>query len=120
MLNQFEVPAFIARQLPQVSGEIYRTNIPTTAYQSIQILTDFTKRMALEHEFKMVGKCMDLMEKLYDKGNTLVRNAVENVFIFSFSTLMCNCNVIEWRLIQSCMPAGLYSLYIRQVQRSNC
>jgi hypothetical protein len=120
MLNQIDVPAFIARQLPQVRQDIYCTNAPATAYRSIQVLTDFTKRMALEHEFKLVGKCMDLMEKIYDKGNAIVRNAVENVFIFSFSTLMCNCNVIEWRLIQSCMPAGLYSLYVRQVLRSNC
>jgi hypothetical protein len=120
MLSQIEVPAFIARQLPQVSQDLFRTNTPVTVYQSIQVLTDFTKRMALEHDFKMVRKSMDLMGKLYGKGNTLVRNAVENVFIFSFSTLMYNCNIVEWRLIQSCMPSELYTLYIRQVIRSKC
>jgi hypothetical protein len=119
MISQYQIPALIAGQLPQAGRDIYRTGIPITAYQSIQVLTDYTKRMALEHEFKTVGKCMRLMGRLYNEGNTLVRNAVETVFIFSFSSIMAGCNVIEWRIIQSFMPAELYKLYIRQVMQSN-
>lgn len=37
--------------------------------------------MALELNFKMVGQCMRLIGKLYQKGNAFVRAAVENVFI---------------------------------------
>ena len=76
--------------------------------------------MALEHDFKMVEKCMNLVEKLYEKGNTLVRNAVENIFIFSFSTMLSRCNVVEWRIVQSYMPADLYSLYVKQILKSKC
>ncbi len=120
MLTPFEVPAYIAGQLPQLNHDICRPGTPLTAYQSVQVLTDFTKRMALEHDFKMVGKCMGLMGRLYDKGNTVVRNAVENVFIFSFSSLMCTCNIVEWRIMQSYMPGDLYTLYVRQVLKSKC
>jgi hypothetical protein len=86
----------------------------------VQSLTDYTKRMALEHDFKMVGKCMDLMAMLYEKGNTLTRNAVENIFIYSFSTMMCSCNIVEWKVIRASMPDPLYALYIRQLENSNC
>ena len=119
MINQYEIPALIAGQLPQLDRYLRRPGTPVTAYQSIQALTDYTKRMALEHEFKTVGKCMGLMGRLYKEGNALVRNAVETVFIFSFSSIMTSCNVIEWRIIQSFMPAELYTLYIRQVVRSS-
>ena len=81
----------------------------------IQVLTDHTKRMALEHNFKMVGSCMTLMGMLYEKGDKLTRNAVENIFVYSFSTMMCNCNIVEWKVIRSAMPDSLYSLYVRQV-----
>ena len=74
--------------------------------------------MALEHEFKMVEKCMLLVEKIYEKGNVPVKNAVENVFIFSFSSIMTICNIVEWRIVQSFMPSCLYSLYIKQVLQS--
>jgi hypothetical protein len=90
------------------------------ALNAIQALTDLTKRMALEHDFEMVGKCMNLVGKLYEKGNPVVRNAVENVFIYSFSTLMCNCNIAEWRMLQSFMPTELYAVFVGQVLKSKC
>jgi hypothetical protein len=120
MLNQYEVPGFIAGKLPEVRTELALANASTSAYQSIRVLTDYTKRMALEHDFKMVEKCMSLVQKLYEKGNNMVRNVIENVFIFSFSTLMSHCNSVEWRIVQSYMPTDLYSLYIQQVLRSKC
>ena len=119
MLNQYEVPAYIAGRLPQVRKELAHEGAALTVYQSMQVLTDYTKRMALEHDFKMVQKCMGLVETLYTKGNNPVKNAVENVFIFSFSSIMCRCNIVEWRMIQSFMPTDLYTLYIQQVLKSH-
>ncbi|HVU94933.1 MAG TPA: hypothetical protein VHE34_06890 [Puia sp.] len=120
MLNQQQIPALIARQLPQVQHDLCLAGTMPSVYQSIQVLTDYTKRMALEHDFNMVGKCMTLIGKFYEKGNTIVRNAVENIFVYSFSSLMCNCNCVEWRMVQSYMPSRLYSVFVEQVLRSKC
>jgi len=86
MLNQYQIPAYITGKLPQLRNDLKGASL--TVYQSVQVLTDYTKRMALEHDFKMVEKCMHLVEALYKKGNTLVRNAVENVFIFSYNVTL--------------------------------
>lgn len=135
MLSPYEIPNFIAFRLPEVKLELAQTNAaastatngaanacqPTqAAYQSIQALADYTKRMALEHDYKTVQKCMNLVNKLYEKGNTLVRNAVENIFIFSFSSLMTHCNAVEWRIVQTYMPSDLYTIYVRQILKSKC
>lgn len=120
MLTQYEVPNFIAFRLPEVKIELARTGIEPSAYQSIQVLADYTKKMALEHDFKMVEKCMSLVHKLYEKGNALVRNAVENIFIYSFSSMLSRCNLVEWRIVQSYMPADLYAIYVQQVLKSKC
>jgi hypothetical protein len=120
MLNQYDVTSFITFRLPEVMSELSHTGEEPTAYQSIQALADYAKRMALEHDFKRVEKCMNLVQKIYEKGNTLVRNAVENIFIFSFSTMLSRCNLVEWRIVQSYMPAELYALYVKQVLRSTC
>jgi len=84
----------------------------------MQTLTDYTKRVALEHNFKEVKACMSLVERIYNKGNALVKNAVENIFIFAFSSMRMLCNIVEWRMVQPFMPSGLYTLYIQQVMRS--
>jgi hypothetical protein len=118
MLSQYDVPNFIAFRVPEIKLELSGACAQPSAYQSIQILADYTKRMALEHDFKTVEKCMSLVHKLYEKGNALVRGAVENIFIYSFSTLMTHCNAVEWRMVQSYMSADIYQIYINQVLRS--
>ena len=90
----------------------------STIYQSIQELADHTKKMALEHNYKMVKKNMSKAQQLYKHGNALVRGAIENIFIYSFSTLMTRCNAVEWRIVQSYMPADLYRIYLNQIINS--
>ena len=109
MLSQYE-------SLPLIANKLSASSL----YQSIQVLTDYTRRMAFERNYKMVEKCMELVEKIYEKGNTLVKNAVENIFIFSFSTMLSRCNIVEWRIVQSYMPSDLYRLYVQQVLKSKC
>jgi hypothetical protein len=117
MFTPDEIQPWIGNQLPQLKEDLGTTH---TLYQSIQVLTDYTKRMALAHDFKMVARCMALVTKIYNKGNNLVRDAVENVFVYSFSSMMQACNTAEWRITQSYMPSELYAVYLRQVLRSNC
>ena len=115
MIHEKEIPGYITGSLPQLKGElIHRQH----AYDAMQVLTDYTKRMALEHNFGEVKKCMSLVEKIYHKGDALVKNAVENIFIFSFSSMRMLCNLVEWRMVQSFMPAHLYTLYLNQILRS--
>lgn len=111
------IQPWISDQLPQLKEDLGTTR---SLYQSIQVLTDYTKRMALAHDFKTVARCMALVTKIYNKGNTLVRDAIENVFVYSFSSMMSACNPVEWRITQSYMPSELYTVYMRQVLRSSC
>ena len=117
MIDQYELPVYIAGKLPQLKNELVCRN-EKDLYHTIQVLTDYTKKMVIEHDFKMVEKCMHLAERIYMRGIALVKNAIENVFIFSFSSLWALCNIVEWRIIQSYMPSGLYTLYMRQVLRT--
>lgn len=61
MLDQFEVPVYIAGRMPQLKMR------DKDIYQSMQTLTDYTRRMAFEHNFKMVEKCLELVEKIYER-----------------------------------------------------
>jgi hypothetical protein len=120
MLNQHDVPAFIADQLPEVKNDLSAGNSRPNAYTAIQALTDHTKRLAFQHDFTGLKNCMTLVQQIYKSGNTAVRNAVENIFIFAFSSILPRCNQVEWRLVQSCMPPELYTLYVRQVTKAGC
>jgi hypothetical protein len=89
-------------------------------FSAIQELTDQAKHLALEQDFAGLKNCMNRVQKMYRSGNAAVRNAVENIFVFAFSSILPRCNHVEWRLVQSCMPPELYSLYVRQVTKAGC
>src|SRR5215469_8978934 len=89
-------------------------NPGTTIFKTIQALTDQAKRLAIQHDFTELRNCMKLVQQMYNKGNATVKNAVENVFVFAFSSILPRCNQMEWRMVQSCMPPELYTIYVRQ------
>lgn len=89
-------------------------------FATIQTLTHQAKQFAIQHDLAGLKKCMARVQEIYTSGNATVKNAVENIFVFAFSSILPHCNQAEWRLVQSCMPAELYTLYVRQVTKAGC
>ena len=116
-MNQYEVSAEIADQIPEIQKEITCAPVFGSIYMSIKILTTYTGKMLQDHQLRQVERCMKLVDKIYHKGNKLVKTAVENVFIFSFSNLQGCCTKREWQEIQTKMPVMLFSLYIQQIMK---
>jgi hypothetical protein len=103
-----------------MSQQHINPNPQPAIFSAIQELTDQAKRLAFQHDFAGLKNCMNRVQQIYKSGNAAVKNAVENIFIFAFSSILPRCNQVEWRLVQSCMPAELYTLYVRQVTRAGC
>lgn len=114
-MNQYEAAAHIADEIPEIQKEIVRAPVFGSAYLSVKVLANYTGKMLQQHQLRQVQRCMLLAEKIYNRGNQLMKTAIENVFIFSFSSLRLSCSRQEWLEIQRIMPAVLFSLYIQQV-----
>lgn len=123
-MNQYEVPAFLQDTLPEMKEALVKKEVSSDifdSYKSVQCLTDFTLKIAHDHNIKMLKRCFSAVEKLYMKGNNMIKAAVENVFVFSFSRLLAGCaDISERKRVQSIMPLNLYSAYIQQVLKSHC
>ncbi len=117
-MNPYEIPAMLEDELPAIAPSLKESALNGNATQIIKVLTHYTRSLLSLHDLPAVVKCMQVADKIYEKGNQVVRNAVENVFIYSFSGLQSACNGLEWKLIQSKIPVTLYSAYVRQIYRS--
>ena len=117
-MNNYEVPAIMEDELPAIKEELKENCILGNVNAAMQVLVKYTRKMIRLHDLTAVTKCMRLADKIYDKGNTMVKNAVENVFVYSFSGLRTCCDQLEWKRVQSKMPMTLYSLYVKQIYRS--
>jgi len=117
-MNIYEVPAVIEDELPAVKAELRQDCPAGNIHAAIQVLVKYTRNMIRLHNLPAVSKCMLLADKLYTRGNNLVKNAVENVYVYAFSGMRSSCEGKEWQLIQAKMPVSLYSIYVRQIYRS--
>jgi len=113
MINQFEIPIYLEDALPEISGDLKQCK-KDNPYKLMKTLIDFTSNNIKEHNYQVVKRCFQIAEKLYDKGNSIVKNSVENVYIYSFSRLL-NGDKKEMNLILGLIPGTLYSLYMHQV-----
>lgn len=119
MIRQYEIPALLKAELPAISEDNYPARITMSIYKSVQSFSDFTKHAVQDHNVNLARKCFSLAEKLYRNGDAIVKNAIENIFVFSFTSFMPNDRV-EKLILQSIIPAPLYAVYMKQVMRSGC
>jgi hypothetical protein len=124
MMNECEVPSWLQDELPEMKEDLAKNGVLADIfdpYKSVQCLTEFTLKNAHEHNIKMLKRCFKAAEKLYVRGNEMIKNAINKVFIYSFSMLFADCNSRMERIkIQSIMPPNLFSAYVQQVLKSNC
>ncbi len=118
MINQLEVPMYLEEALPEICKDL-SLNKKTSAYDIVNTLISFTFKNIREHNFKVVKRCFKIADKLYTKGNAVVKGAIENVFVYSFTKMFINYPSEKQKLL-SLLPMTLYSLYIAQIHHKGC
>jgi hypothetical protein len=117
-MNQYEVPACIEDEFPEIRNELKMVAPSGNVFKTLQCLAGYTRRMIAVHNYRAVRKSFLLAEKIYNHGNTVVKNAIENVFVYSFSAMLNRCEEQEVPVIHAMMPLSLYSAYVRQMLKS--
>ena len=115
MINQFEVSAYMVDKIPEIQTELRNTYPTLNIFRTIQCLVNHTRQKLEQHDIPAVQKCFVVAEHIYCRGNTSVKNAIENVFIYSFPTILNMGSEDEKRQLQSHMPLHLYTAYVLQV-----
>jgi len=118
MITQTDLTENIQADIPELSNTLCEKAKGKNVYQVMYTLLDYTHSKIVEHNFNTVKKCLQLAEKLYEKGNGMVRNAVVNVFIYSFSKFLLH-DEEDRKVLIGLIPASLYTLYVKQMLHSN-
>ncbi|MFT3827528.1 MAG: hypothetical protein QM731_26640 [Chitinophagaceae bacterium] len=119
MISQYELPAYLREVMPQTDSMELTVRAQTNLYTSLQCFTRYTGKAFLEHNTKLAGKCCRLAERLYVNGDALVKNAIENIFIYAFPVFLSG-NKKQEGDVKELIPACLYNIYVKQVMQSGC
>jgi hypothetical protein len=117
MISEEKLPEYIGREIPELSSVCDKAHC-ANIYDVVGKLLDYTRDKLTEHNTHAARQCMMLTEKLYNKGNQTIKNAIENVFVFSFSHAFFH-DEDKRQEIMSIVPDTLYKLYRDQLINSH-
>jgi len=118
MINEHELPHIVEQEIPELSAQLSDKEKCSTVHDTINLLRDHTHDKMAENNFNAVKQCMTVAEKLYKKGNHTVKNAIENIYVYSFSHMLFHDSERRKQLL-GLIPISLYSVYVHQMLHSH-
>ena len=117
-MNQYEAADEIAMIVPGATPDLCEAMKTKNPFKTIRIFSRHFKTIIDAHNLPMAEKCLRVIGRIYDKGDAVVKSAVEAVFIFSLDLLTTSCSAAERNQIMSKLPIQVFTAYYRQVYRT--
>lgn len=117
-MNIKQAQEIIISVIPLAQKEILRPENTGNPITIIRIFTVYIKKMIEEGQEKELGKALHLMEYIHEKGEWRLKNAVENIFVFSLDSILAACPLSRRGMVAGKIPIGIYTAYINQLYRS--
>ncbi|MBK7970669.1 MAG: hypothetical protein IPK08_18035 [Bacteroidetes bacterium] len=83
-------------------------------YSQMQRFADVTKQLIMMGNIGRAKQCMNIAENIFRTGNSEIKNAITNVYIYSVSTFL----ELHKCSIRNLFPEFLKSEYQKQVRAS--
>ena len=117
MIDQQQLPGYIEQTMPELSGMCNKANCAST-YDIVRQMLQYTTKQIVQQNTSAAKQCLQLAAKLYTKGNKAVKNAIENVFVYSFTHAFFQDEARKKALMEI-VPDSLYQLYRKQILYSH-
>jgi len=113
-IEEDQILDLLGNEFPAINMELEKLPNARNIYVSVKCFAEFTKQLINNGNLSDVKQCFNVAEKMLLEGNKTVKNAIENVYIFSMSSILDFASPISNK-IKRMMNKGLLSEYKRQV-----
>jgi hypothetical protein len=117
MIHESEVLNLLGEEIPEINPELERLPNAGSVYKSMQCFADFTREHIVNGNLKAAKQCMSVAEKMLAEGSITVKNAIENVFLFSISAAIDFTSPVS-DAVKKMMKGSLRKEYHRQTTHS--
>jgi hypothetical protein len=112
MITEKEVPEVLGEELPEMKIELDENN--ENIFNVFNCFYNYTKRCAEIGNINKLKLCFLIAAKLLRKGNNAVKSAVENVYVFSVSSLIEIVSPIQ-ELVKNILPVNLKKACLKHI-----
>lgn len=117
-MNHTDAVREIVKVIPESQEEFEEPYKTKTPFMVISVFTKQIKKLIKNHDQKILMKSITKMNLFYSKGDQALKNAIENIFVYSLDSLTFCCEPSYKDLIFAKMSPSLQNNYLRQVYKS--
>jgi hypothetical protein len=110
MIREQQVIDILGNELPEINQDLEKLAQRGNVYKAMQCFADFTRNAFLNGDIKLTKFCLNLAEKMLEDGNSVVKNAIGTVYVFSLSAMMD-----AKKELKNLLPNGLQQEYRHQL-----
>lgn len=114
MIEENEIVEVLGNELPEMNPALEKTEDVNNIYKAMQCFANFTKSLINKGDFKEVKHCFIVAETLLKNGNSTVKNAIENGYLYSLSSILDYTTPVSLK-VKSLLTDSLKKEYRRQV-----
>jgi len=113
-MNYLQAAQEITEVIPDIQNELKKSRTQNS-YSVIQTFTDRIKSMIRQNDRNILFKSLKKMDEIYKNGDIMLKNAVENTFIYSLDNYTAFCSEEYRKVIFSHISQDLQKIYSRQI-----
>ncbi|GEN77243.1 DUF7674 family protein [Chryseobacterium hagamense] len=113
-MNYVQATQEITVAIPEICSDLENTDI-RNSYHLIEFLTDKIKTMIRKNDTHCLSRCLLMMDEIYKDGDQMVKDAIENSFIYSLDNCTAFCDKEYRHLIFGHLSPELQQVYARQI-----
>lgn len=99
---------------PPIRNEITQLSTQNNFAGVIQATVNYLRDLLQESRISIIGHHVKLMELIYKKGNSYVKEMIENLFIRSLGSFKKHSKSQHWNMIYQYMPLQFQEVYHEQ------
>lgn len=112
MITEIDVPYVLEEELPEIENEVKKIDENIT--KVLQYYATYTKHCAEAANVNKLISCFMIADKFLRKGNHDVKSAVENVYVYSISSLLENSSPMQ-QLVKKMLPVKLKHACLKHI-----
>lgn len=113
-MNYLQATQEIANSIPEICNDLKKASIHNS-YHMIEFLTDKMNTMIRQNNTNCLFRCIQKMNELYREGDSSIKSAIENSFIFSLDNCTAFCSREYRDHIFGHLSDTLQKVYSRQI-----
>ncbi|WP_415328544.1 hypothetical protein [Chryseobacterium sp. MMS23-Vi53] len=113
-MNYLEAAQEITDIIPDIQNDL-KENKTLNSYSIIQTFTCRIKNLIRQNDRNILFKSLKKMDEIYRNGDNLLKNAIENTFIYSLDNSTAFCSEEYRKMIFSHISKDLHKIYSRQI-----